>query len=84
MGKRWFSISEASADAEEDAEIVDRVAMEYGVPVLLMRKLIDTEKRTYGLRRRSDIFKNLNAVLDRDWREDDVLRADLAAMNPPR
>jgi DNA sulfur modification protein DndC len=79
-GKRWFSISEASADAEEDAEIVDRTALEFDVPELLMRKLIDAERRTYGLRRRSDIFKRLDAVLDRDWRSEDALRADLAAM----
>jgi DNA sulfur modification protein DndC len=80
MGKRWFSVSEASADAQEDAEIVDRTAAEFDIPELLMRKLIDTERRTYGLRRRSDIFKRLDDVLDRDWRSEDVLLADLAAM----
>jgi DNA sulfur modification protein DndC len=79
-GKRWFSISAASSDAEEDAEIVDRTALEFNVPELLMRKLIDAERRTYGLRRRSDIFKRLEAVLDRDWRDQDTLLADLAAM----
>jgi DNA sulfur modification protein DndC len=80
-GKRWFSISEASSDAEEDAEIVDRTALEFDIPELLMRKLIDTERRTFGLRRRSDIYKNLNSVLDRDWRDENALRADLAAMD---
>jgi DNA sulfur modification protein DndC len=79
-GKRWFSVSEASADAEEDAEIVDRTALEFAVPELLMRKLIDAERRTYGLRRRSDIFKRLDAVLDRDWRDEEALRSDLAAL----
>ncbi len=80
-GKRWFSVSEASADAEEDAEIVDRTALEFEIPTLLMRKLIDAERRTFGLRRRSDIYKNLNNVLDRDWRDEDTLRSDLAAMD---
>ncbi len=79
-GKRWFSVSDASVDADEDAGIVDGTAREYGIPALLMRKLIDTERRTFGLRRRSDIYKNLNDVLDRDWRDEDTLRADLAAM----
>jgi DNA sulfur modification protein DndC len=79
-GKRWFSISEASSDAEEDAGIVDRTAIEFDVPELLMRKLIDAERRTFGLRRRSDIYKTLNNVLDRDWRDEDTLLADLAAM----
>jgi DNA sulfur modification protein DndC len=80
-GKRWFSISEASRDAEEDAEIVDRTALEFDIPNLLMRKLIDAERRAFGLRRRSDIFKNLNNILDRDWRDEDTLQADLAAMD---
>jgi DNA sulfur modification protein DndC len=79
-GKRWFSVSEASADAEEDAAIVDRTAIEFQIPELLMRKLIDTERRTFGLRRRSDIFKKLDDVLNRDWRDQDALLADLAAM----
>ena len=80
MGKRWFSVSDASADSEQDSEIVDRTALEFGVPELLMRKLIDTERRSYGLRRRSDIFKRLDEVLDRDWRDKEALLADLAAM----
>jgi hypothetical protein len=46
-----------------------------------MRKLIDTERRTFGLRRRSDIFKKLNDVLDRDWRDDETLQSDLAALD---
>jgi DNA sulfur modification protein DndC len=77
-GKRWFSLSEASSDAAEEADIVDRTAVEFSVPPLLMRKLIDAERRAFGLRRRSDIYKQLNNILDRDWRSDDVLLADLS------
>lgn len=79
MGKRWFSLSDATVDAEEDAEIVDRTAAEAGLEPQLLRMLIDAERRTYGLRRRSDIMARLNRVLDRDWRSDEVLVADLAA-----
>jgi DNA sulfur modification protein DndC len=79
--KRWFSVSEASTDAQQDADIVDRTASEFDIPELLMRKLIDTERRSFGLRRRSDIYKNLNSVLDRDWRNDETLLSDLAALN---
>jgi DNA sulfur modification protein DndC len=77
-GKRWFSLSEASSDAAEEADIVDRTAVEFSVPPLLMRKLIDAERRAFGLRRRSDIYKQLNNILDRDWRSDDALLADLS------
>jgi DNA sulfur modification protein DndC len=80
-GLKWISVSEASQDAEEDARLVDQTAIEFGIPALLMRKLIDTERRTFGLRRRSDIFKKLNDVLDRDWRDDETLQSDLAALD---
>lgn len=80
-GKRWFSLSEASSDAAEEADIVDRTAVEFSVPPLLMRKLIDAERRAFGLRRRSDIYKQLNNILDSDWRSDDALLADLAEIS---
>jgi DNA sulfur modification protein DndC len=80
MGRKWFAISDATRDGEEDAEITDLVASENNIPALLLRKLIDAERRTYGLRRRSDIYKKLNQILDQDWRDDEAIRTDLAAM----
>lgn len=79
-GKPWFSLSDASIDAEEDRDIVDRTALEFDVPQDLLRMLIDAERRTSGLRRRSEIFKRLDGVLNRDWRTKDTLLSDLAAM----
>jgi DNA sulfur modification protein DndC len=80
FGERWFTISDATRDGEEDAEIADQVALENEVPPLLLRKLIDAERRTYGLRRRSDIYKRLNQILDHDWRDDQAVAEDIAAM----
>lgn len=84
LGKKWFAISDATRDGEEDGEIADRIALENGVPPLLLRKLIDAERRTYGLRRRSDIYKKLNQILDHDWRDDDEVATDIAAMGTER
>lgn len=80
MGRKWFAVSDATRDGEEDAELTDLVAAENSVPTLLLRKLIDAERRTYGLRRRSDIYKKLNQILDQDWRDDEAIRTDLAAL----
>lgn len=80
VGKKWFAISDASRDGEEDAVLTDIVARENDIPTLLLRKLIDAERRTYGLRRRSDIYKRLNQILDQDWRDDDAIKSDLASM----
>lgn len=79
-GKRWFSISDANSDALEDAEIIDSTATENSIDPKMLRMLIDTERRAYGHRRRSDIMAKLTKVLDRDWRDDTALRDDLAAL----
>ena len=80
MGKRWFSVSDATVDALEDAEIIDRTAAENSLEPQLLRMLIDTERRAYGHRRRSEIMTKLTKVLDRDWRDEHTLIEDLAAM----
>jgi DNA sulfur modification protein DndC len=79
--KKWFAISDASRDGEQDAEITDSVALESDIPPLLLRKLIDAERRTYGLRRRSDIYKTLNQIFDQDWRDDEAIALLLASMD---
>ena len=78
--KKWFSVSDAARDSEEDGELTDAAASDHGVPPMLLRKLIDAERRAYGLRRRSDIYKQLNQILDHDWRDDETVRADLASL----
>ena len=78
LGKRWVLTLDSRHDNADDARLTDEVASAYNVPPLLMRKLIDTERKSQGLRRRSKIFSELDAVLDRDWRDDEVLAADLA------
>ena len=77
---KWFSVSDATRDNEEDARITDSAADDHGIPPMLLRKLIDAERRAYGLRRRSDIYRQLNQILDHDWRDDDAVRADLASL----
>jgi DNA sulfur modification protein DndC len=78
LGKRWLLSLDARQDNTEDARLTDDIAATFGIPALLLRKLIDTERKSQGLRRRSKIFSELDAVLNRDWRDDDILAADLA------
>jgi DNA sulfur modification protein DndC len=78
--KRWFALTDDSVDSE-DSRITDEIAVQFGLPVLLLRKLIDAERRSQGLKRRSDIFIELKRVLERDWRDDQAIAADLAALD---
>ncbi len=80
LAKRWFTISDATRDTDEDIDLIDTAAKEHNVPTLLLRKLIDAERRAQGLRRRSDIYKQLNQILDQDWRDDATIATDLATL----
>lgn len=80
FNKRWFQTSDARQDNADDAAITDEIAEKHGIPPLLLRKLIDAERKSQGLRRRSSIYRDLNAIFDRDWRDDQMLSSDLAAL----
>lgn len=81
-GRKWFPISDSFRDNTQEARLTDAVATAHGVPPMLLRKLIDAERQSYGLRRRSDIYKQLNRIFDQDWRDDEAVVADLKSMGP--
>lgn len=57
-----------------DLQVLKQVADEYDIPVRLLTKLVDTERKYQGMRYRSNIFDNLESVLSEDWRtEEEVL-----------
>jgi len=80
FNKRWFQASDVRQDNADDAALTDEIAEKHSIPPLLLRKLIDAERKSQGLRRRSSIYKDLNSVFDRDWRDDRTISSDLAAL----
>lgn len=59
-----------------EAETLAEAAEDYGVPVDLLRKLVDAEWQHHGMRRRSRIHKEIEAILGQDWRTLDEVRTE--------
>ena len=61
----------------EDLRLLDAAATEYQVPPQLLRELIEVERQTIGLHRRSSVYSKIDHALKKDWRSDDELRTEL-------
>lgn len=75
-GHKWhWERDDAGAPGRVEAEALAEAAEAYGVPLDLMRRLVDAEWLHYGMRRRARIHKTISGVFDRDWRSLDEARA---------
>ncbi len=83
-GKRWLLLSDSSSNAPDESKLIDSVSHAHGVPPLLMRKLIDVERRSLGMKRRAGIYERLASVLDEDWRTDEQVTSDIAVLGAKR
>ena len=63
-----------------ESSLLTEVASRYDLPTKLLTELIDFERRTTGMHRRSRVNEHIDRILKKDWRsEDEVLRHTLAA-----
>lgn len=51
-----------------ELQILQDICEDYDVPVGLLTELFDTERRQFGMTRRSTIFNDIEKVLKKDWR----------------
>lgn len=61
----------------DDEALLDELASEHGVPLGLVKKLIDTERDNQGLRRRAKIMDEIGKALDQEWRSEEDLIAEI-------
>jgi DNA sulfur modification protein DndC len=79
-GKKWFAIGDGNLSGADDATLIEEVSNRHEVPPLLLRRLLDAERRAGGLKRRVGIYGKLSAILDEDWRSEDEVDTDIEAM----
>ncbi|HXM19204.1 MAG TPA: DNA phosphorothioation system sulfurtransferase DndC [Candidatus Tumulicola sp.] len=79
-GRKWRSLLDEQSYASEEAQLLERIARESGVPSLLIRRLIDAERDCLGVKRRAGIYARLNSILDEDWRDDQQVVADITEL----
>lgn len=58
---------DAGAFTEPDAILLNDIALEYGISVEMLMKLIDLELAMTGLNRRTGILNNIGTILKKDW-----------------
>lgn len=59
----------------KDKEALEGISQSHGIPVELVMKLIDEEKKFDSMSRRSGVFERINTVLGEVWKgEDEVTR----------
>lgn len=67
---------DVSKPGSVEADVLGEVADKYDVPENLMRKLIDAEWQHHGMRRRATIHKDIESIMNEDWRSyEEVLEA---------
>ena len=52
----------------EDRVLLEKVCSEYSVPPNLVARLLEVERSTRGLKRRTTVHKQIGAVMEREWR----------------
>jgi DNA sulfur modification protein DndC len=71
-----WEVNDIPTPGQLEAEILETVTTDAGVPLRLVQKLIDVEWQHYGMRRRATIHKALERALGEDWRALDQVLVD--------
>ena len=61
-----------------EEKILRTICQEEQFPTALVKKLLVEEQKALGMNRRGSIFKNLNRVLNEDWRSEKEFLGDLS------
>ncbi|WP_299784343.1 DNA phosphorothioation system sulfurtransferase DndC [uncultured Roseobacter sp.] len=62
-----------------DGDILRQVCQEHDLPIQMMGELLDAERSVQGMRRRSSIHTRIASILEKEWRSEDEVLANLAA-----
>jgi DNA sulfur modification protein DndC len=68
---------QAAVGAEDEALLAE-LAAKHGLPLGLIKRLIDTERELQGLQRRARIMDQLGSVLNQEWRSEADIVAEIA------
>jgi DNA sulfur modification protein DndC len=62
---------------EDDKKILEIICNEHDIPLQMVTRLIDTEKRMAGMGRRVGIYSTINKIFTEEWREEkEILSQD--------
>jgi len=71
-----WEIEEIAIPGSTEAEILNQITQEQGIPMRLLQKLIDTEWQHYGMRRRASIHSRIEKILSEEWRSLEEVKSE--------
>lgn len=72
-----WSVDDAGAFGRDEEAVLRELCEKHDVPLVLVKRLLDTERQLEGLARRSGITRKLEAVLSQEWRSEDEIIRDM-------
>jgi DNA sulfur modification protein DndC len=69
-------VDDTTTSSALDAAVLAEVCAEAGVPLAMLRELIDYERDLQGLGRRQGVYEKIDTILSRDWRTAEQVFAD--------
>lgn len=60
-----------------DGDILRRVCEQHDLPLQMMSELLDAERSVQGLRRRASIHTRIASILEKEWRSEEEVLADV-------
>jgi len=73
-GREFSYIDDDISIGTYDSSILSDIANKYGLPVELLKKIINTEIQTYNSSKRTQIYNTLDKILSEEWRTLDEIK----------
>ena len=70
---QWIS-DDTGVFSSKEGLILHEVCEKYDLPEMLVQKLLDAERQTTGMNKRSSIFQRINNILSEEWRSEDEVK----------
>lgn len=64
--------------SSRDGDILRQICDEHDIPLQLLGELLDAERSVQGMRRRTSIHNRIASILEKEWRSEEEVLADLA------
>lgn len=71
----WKSDDDGMFDSSHK-NLLHSICIEYDVPIELMTKLLEAERQSIGMARRSKIHKRIESILSEEWRDEEQIIDD--------
>jgi len=70
-------IDDVGSFSNKESKLLSKIALRYGIPPKLVMRLLDIELQLYGMERRASIYKNIEKILNEEWRSEEEIMEEI-------